>query len=111
MADEKEKEKPGDGDGDDEGKALSVSVTPVFTALFKPSADYLGKELKAGLKATVEAAKKHIRNANVVEHIRKAFANRSEHEKRAGETVHQLELFEKWADGAQDVEPDDSPLA
>lgn len=93
---------------------FDVSLTPTLTGLLKPSADYLGQELKAYLQTSIEGLKERIRSHNIREHLRESFEKLDVDEsdqRNPTETVRQAELFEDWVSGAQDVDPTDKVLA
>lgn len=101
----------------DEGiidKVKGISITPTISTLLKPSADYLAHELKEYLKTKIETYKERKRSENISEHLKHVF-NRLEKEKedidRPLESLEQLELFEEWVSGAQDVDPKNEILS
>jgi hypothetical protein len=101
----------------DEGvidKVKGISMTPTISTLLKPSADYLAQELKEYLKTKIESYKERKRSENISEHLKHVFS-RLEKEKedieRPPESLEQLELFEEWVSGAQDVDPKNEILS
>ena len=96
----------------DSRPTVEFSLTPVLNRLLKPSADLLGKELRDGLRVSIDAAKKAWQENNVKEHIRRVFREWSPTENADGQQHgSQLLLFDEWVKGAENVEADDSPLA
>ena len=91
-----------------------LTLTPVITSLVKPSADLLGRELHDFLKEKLDSFKKRKRVENVAGHLKNAQArlNKQCHDSQPPtENVKQLEFFEQWVEGAQNVSPDDGELA
>lgn len=92
-----------------------ITLTPFLTSLLKPSADYLGKELRSYLEATVAQWKEHRRSENLRRHIDAAQKRleQTQDDRRAvnADVLEQLELFEEWVDGAQDVDPREAELS
>lgn len=90
-----------------------VSLTPVITSLFKPSADMLGIELKDYLKEKIGTWKKKKYTYNLAQHIKRA--NEKIKEKHGysvdSSNFEQLELFDQWILGAQEVDPHEKLLA
>lgn len=98
-----------------EATTKSLSLTPAFTALLKPTTDYLGLELRDYVKNTVEGLKKKRREKNIDSHV--SAVQRRLSEEPALEsvdtdgTLSQLKFFEEWIDSVQEVDPEDEELS
>ncbi|PJC87009.1 hypothetical protein CSW98_08515 [Vibrio sp. HA2012] len=93
----------------EEKKSNKLSLS-IAESLFKPSADYLGGELKSYLQERIEKAKANRREQNLFSHVE------SVHQKAAKQPekdlpFEQLELFGKWADSVEKVDPRDKELS
>lgn len=89
-------------------------MTPFLTNLLKPSADYLGKELRSYLQSTIEQWKEHRRSENLRHHIgtaAKRMNPQGESKVRDRDGLERMELFEDWVSGAQDVDPMEAELS
>ena len=86
-----------------QGKAL---LFPAINALFQPTAELLGEELRDRVKQKIDE-KRRERVEVHAECVRETLADR----KRELNTREQLELFDSWADGAGDIDPDDEIAA
>src|SRR5947207_2810269 len=90
-----------------------LTVTPTLTALIKdvlgPSAKLLGTELKCYLKEKLDEAKERRREKNLTSHIT---AVRDSIRVTIPEqaSYKQLDTFNDWIDGAQDVGDDEPTL-
>lgn len=99
---------------DEEGAVKGLSVTPAITALLKPTADYLGTELRDYVKATVEEwkAKRRERNLNShLEGVREKLKAQPPPRSPTGPSFNQLTLFDEWIERAQDIDPEDKELS
>jgi hypothetical protein len=95
-------------------KVKGISLTPALTSLLKPSADYLAEELKEYLKEKIESLKKRKRSENISEHIKSVLEKVEKTEKAYKEpaaSLEQIELFEEWVEGAQDIDPNQELLS
>ena len=92
----------------------SLSITPAITALLKPTAEYLGLELRDYVKASVEEwkAKRRERNLNAhLEAVREKLAKEPPTKAQSGPSFNQLMLFDEWIEKAQDIDPEDKDLS
>jgi hypothetical protein len=97
------------------GMLKGFSLTPTLTALLKPSADYLGNELRDGIKARIKEWKDQRRDENLKTHAA-AVSARIETKQRGGvaeaePSMRELAIFEQWAENVQDVDPRDQDLS
>ena len=102
-------------DKDESSSVKGISHTPVFTALFKPAAEYLGGELREFVKNKLEELKEARRAKNLEAHfsavrirITKITSTTSA---PSDPSLEQIELFDEWIDGVQDVNPEDQELS
>lgn len=91
----------------------TTTVPTVMAGLVKealePSAKLLGIELRDKIKEVLDAAKENRRSENLRKHI--AAVRESLPNPPSGETSYeQLELFNSWAEGAQDVDEQEPDL-
>ena len=98
----------------DKNPVKGLSVTPAITALFKPTADYVGQELKETVKAYVEEKKEKRRKRNLDQHLKSVQEElkqtpRGEDQKEP--TLEQLSLFDEWIDNVQDIDIEDRELS
>ncbi len=92
--------------------ARAITLTPFLTGLLQPSADYLGKELRAYIHDVVEGWKEKRRSSNLRGHIDAVHQRISNDPPLShGKDVEQLEAFQEWVAGAQDVDPRDAEIA
>lgn len=97
------------GDG-----AKGLSLTPTLTSFLKPTADYLGNELRDYVKVKVENLKAKKRKANVQSHMHVVGVQLGiplNYDEESLDNIPQLELFDEWIEGAQEVDPSDEVLA
>lgn len=98
----------------DKNPVKGLSVTPAITALFKPTADYVGQELKETVKAYVEEKKEKRRKRNLDQHL-KFVQEELKHAPRENDqkepTLEQLSLFDEWIDNVQDIDIEDRELS
>ena len=90
------------------------AVGEVFKALFLPTADYLGEEIKKQVQDRIDSAKarKRLENLSVhMERVQARIAQEPTREPVADANVEQLAFFEDWLSGAQDVDPNDAGLS
>lgn len=91
-----------------------LSVTPSLTSFLKPTADYLGTELRDYVKDKVEGLKAKKRKSNVQAHMHVVGIQLGiplNYDEESLEAIPQLELFDDWIGGAQEVDPRDETLA
>ncbi len=91
-----------------------VSLSPFLTSLIKPSADYLGQELRSFISEHIDCWKKRKQSQNLRSHIestRGLLESAQGEEPGEADTLEQLELFEDWVEGAQDVDPREKELS
>ncbi len=91
-----------------------LSFTPAITALLKPTAEYLGTELRDYVKATVEELKSKRRDRNINAHleaVRAKLTDQPPPKSQAGPSFSQLALFDEWIEKAQDIDPEDKDLS
>ena len=92
----------------------SISVTPALTALFKPTADYLGGEIRGYVKETVEEWKNKRQEKNLMVHmeaVQKALSQEPVLEKPEDSSIAQLSFFDEWIDNVKDIDPADEELS
>lgn len=103
-----------DDSNEDAGATKGMSLTPALTALFKPTTEYLGTELRDGVKATIEGLKKRKRGENLDAHVA-AVQERLRDDPPEGSdaeaTLAQLSFFETWVDSVQDIDPAETELS
>ena len=108
--DKKDSEEPkGSSDG-----SKSLSVTPAITALLKPTADYLGTEIRDYVKDAVEDLKKKKREKNLnvhVDAVKRSLKDKPPLSDGQEVSLQQLSFFEDWVDHVQDVDPADRELS
>ena len=99
----------------EEGIVKGISLTPVVTALFKPSAEYLGKELRNLVREGVEQVKSRWRERNLQSHmeaIRKRIAaEESKLDPEEEPFFRHADLFADCMESIQDVDPLDEELS
>lgn len=91
-----------------------LSITPTLTAFLKPTADYLGSELRDYVKFKVESLKTKKRKRNVQFHMHEVgvlLGIPLNYDEESLDNIPQLELFDEWIEGAQEVDPNDEVLA
>lgn len=97
-----------------------TTLSTVLRTVLAPSAEYLGQELKNALRAKVEELKENRRADNLRAHLLKTLEELAQQKPTENEETQelpstgplmQLELFEQWCDGAQDVGPEEDELA
>jgi len=91
-----------------------ISYTPSLTSFLKPTADYLGLTLRDYVKEKVETLKAKKRKENVQEHMENVGVILGEplsYDEEGINSIKQLDLFDEWLDGAQDINPEDETLA
>lgn len=100
---------------DDVPSLKGVSLTPALTALLKPSADLLGKELRDTLKESIDSWKAKRRNENLHVHIKavkKKLSAASDEATSQGEpTFEQAEFFGEWVENVQNVDPSHTDIS
>lgn len=90
-----------------------ISLTPSLTALFKPTFDLVGLEIRDYVKETIDSWKEKRRKRNLESHINavneqiKGDRPFSQYEP----SINQLSLFEDWVEGVQDIDPADEELS
>ncbi|MBW3197612.1 hypothetical protein [Marinobacter nauticus] len=90
-----------------------ISLTPSLTALFKPTFDLVGLEIRDYVKESIDSWKEKRRKRNLESHINavneqiKGDRPFSQNEP----SINQLSLFEDWVEGVQDVDPADEELS
>jgi hypothetical protein len=98
----------------EESTLKEISLTPLLTAIFKPSAEYIGKELKEYLKSKVEELKENRRENNLKAHIeivREKIEKTPNPKNIESPTFMQLEFFDEWVNCVQDVDPEEVGLS
>ena len=92
-----------------------VTLTPFLTALFKPTADYLGIELRDLVREPIERWKLKRKERNLRAHLDQV---RSRVQERLPElpppeikTTRQADFFSEWAESVEDVDPNDKELS
>lgn len=92
-------------------KSNDISVTPTITALLKPTADYLGDELKDIVKSQVEKAKVNKRSENLKVHLERVKLKDSYSKYESRLAYEQLDLFDDWVDSVSKVDPEDELIS
>lgn len=95
------------------GKEVAKKADPYFALLLKPSFELVGKELKTLLKEKIDEWKKQRREENLIRHIErtKKILDEEPSKECARDNIKNVEAFASWADGAQDIDPEDETLA
>lgn len=88
----------------------SISLAPSLTALFQPSAEYLGEKLKDYIKDALEKKKKDNFQAHCLE-VNKLLGSQVENNSIEDYSVRQLDLFNRWQEDVGDVDPADAELS
>lgn len=105
----------GDDTKGDGGSLKELTVAPALTALLKPTAEYLGLELRDFVKSRVEEWKENRRAENLNVHIegvkRKLERDPPTSTTKEGTSFFQLALFDEWMDRVQDIDPADQELS
>jgi len=83
-----------------------ISLSPSFTALLKPTADYLGQEIKNYVQEKIEAKKQK----NIRDHLSSVQEKLVENNQQEP-TIEQLEFFSDWIDGVENIDPQDKELS
>ena len=87
-----------------------LTLTPTLTALLKPTADYLGQELKSRIASKIDELAERRRQANLLLHLSKVTEETGlNDEVVAGNR--QLHLFQEWVERAQDISPEEKTLS
>ena len=92
----------------------SISITPTITALLKPTATYLGIELRNYIKETIEELKNKKREGNITSHLEAVRIKLSKDNldyAATPSTLEQLEFFEIWIKEVQNIDPDNVELS
>ncbi|KPJ94014.1 MAG: hypothetical protein AMJ53_06150 [Gammaproteobacteria bacterium SG8_11] len=101
-------------DEDQTDSVKEISVMPIVTNLFRPTAIMLGNEIRDYLKGIIDDWKERKHAENVLGHIEIATKKVKEQNPDAQykiDTIKQLDLFEEWTKGAQEIDPNDSVIA
>ncbi len=110
MSEKNEEDEKEDGD---ERLLKAISLTPVITALFRPTAELLGQELCEFVRSKIEVLKKSKREENLVTHL-KNVQERLKAEPlgpTTGEvTFARLVIFEEWSEHVQGIDAADAEL-
>jgi hypothetical protein len=105
----------GKKDEDKGGSLKELTIAPTLTALVKPTAEYLGLELRDYVKSRVEEWKLKRRAHNLDAHLNGVRRKLEKHPASSspGErgSFHQLEIFDEWMSNVQDVDPADEELS
>ena len=104
----------GGGASSSDDTSTGISLTPSITSLLKPTTDYLGTELRDFVKSKVEDLKARKRKKNVSGHMEKVGVKLGiplSYDEESIDNIQQLDLFDEWLDGAQDISPDDPTLS
>ena len=104
MSDEDKTKSPG----------TDISLAPSVTALLKPSADYLGGELREVVKKTTEKLKVATKEKNLKAHIdavQKKLEKQPPEAENGFSSVRQLNFFDEWAEVTQNIDPADKELS
>ena len=88
------------------GKTANAITTTTFSALFKPSADLIGQELKSWTENKLNEKKK----ARVQENTAQAKIINPKIDEAEIKSEKQLENFERWVEGVSEVDAED-PIA
>lgn len=90
--------------------AKELTLTPALTALLKPTAEYIGQEIKSRIASKVDELAERRRQANLLLHLSRV----TEETGLNAEVVagnRQLHLFQEWVEGAQDISPEEKTLS
>ena len=97
-----------------DGIFKGLTFTPVITSILKPSADLVGQELRDFLKEKIDSIKNRKKAENLTEHLR-TVGEKLKKKKKEPDTelssIKQLNLFDKWVEGAENIEPTDRILS
>ena len=96
-------------DGNEAKSVKEVVLFPALSAILKPSAETLGQELNTYIKRSLEKIKAEKRQVNVEENLRKVQETLSQNHSNSSfdPSIEQLDLYEPWLEGIQDIEADD----
>ena len=97
-----------------DGLLKGLTLTPVITSILKPSADLIGQELRDLIKEKIDLIKNRKKAENLTEHLRTVGEKLQKKKKEPNPnltTIKQLSLFDKWVEGAENVDPTDKILA
>jgi hypothetical protein len=88
----------------------SVSLLPIVTALFLPSAKLIGKELERRVDEAINGLRANAKAKNLEGHL---YKNQDILTKKADEptTPDQIKLFEKWVESVKEIDPTDEKIA
>lgn len=104
-----------DKEKDEGGSLKELTVAPALTALLKPTAEYLGLELRDYVKSRVEEWKERRRAENLHTHIegvkKKLEGNAPSSSSGESTSFYQLALFDEWMSNVQDIDPADKELS
>lgn len=109
-----EKKEEVDSEKEENTSIKEITVAPALTALLKPTAEYLGLELRDYVKSHVEEWKEKRRTQNLKAHlqaVRKQIENDPHPKNGQNPSFSQLTLFDEWIDRAQDIDPEDKELS
>jgi len=87
-----------------------ITLLPSITSLLKPTADYLGEELKDTVKEIVESRKKKKEDENLLGHLNLLNEKINSSNKR-NVSYEQLDLFSEWVEGVSKVNPKNEELS
>ena len=96
------------------GDSKSLSMTPAITALLKPTAEYLGIEIRDYIKGAVGDLKRKAREKNLNSHVnavKTSLEDKPALENSQEISLQQLSFFEDWVDHVQDIDPADRELS
>ena len=114
MESTESKESNGKGLATTTNSSKDVSHMPSLTAFLKPTADYAGIALRDYVKEKVENLKAKKRKKNVQQHMESVGVILGEplnYDEESIGSIKQLDLFDEWLDGAQDIDLEDETLA
>ena len=92
-------------------QSKDISATPSITALLKPTADYLGEELKEFVKLKVESAKERLKKENLLKHTAEVQKKVEVNQPVDEPNIQQLNIFEEWVENVSSINPKDKELS
>lgn len=102
---------------DTEGESLlkEVTLTPLLTAIFKPTARYLGEELRELVREPIERWKTQKKDQFLRAHIEqvrtRVHEHRSSFPQQQTTASKQADFFSEWAEAVENINPADEDLS
>ncbi len=87
---------------------IGHTVTPLLTAVLKPSAEVVGREIASVVQESLQNWRRRKQDANLEGHFQriKELEERKHLDLEADPSVKKSEIFERWVEGAKNIEPD-----